>query len=128
MSRLVNGTNRNAHNNLYLFCCLQEGLFWTHRTTGMSSSNMYALISVTVLAVDPLTKAVHAVGAMAKRFACFTRIQAFLVQNELVDVREHATSVMDAEKNKSTAAQIVDVCSVPDADGRQLFKNAKNIK
>lgn len=103
---------------------LAGGLFWTHRATGMSSSDIYSLISVTVLVVEPLTRAVHSIGGLARRFACITRIQKFLLRDELIDTRQKlSTTIADAEKSTSNVAQIINVSSVPDEEGRRLFKN-----
>ncbi|CEJ91891.1 hypothetical protein VHEMI07576 [[Torrubiella] hemipterigena] len=97
-------------------------LFWTRSLSGSAPANIFATVSTTPLLNQPLEDVMMAFSKLTSAFACFERIQNYLLLPELVDVRQQDLGqIADANQAPRFAAQLVGVSTKPLDSGRQLF-------
>ncbi|KAJ6784583.1 hypothetical protein PWT90_10256 [Aphanocladium album] len=62
-------------------------LFWTKTLDTMSTARFYAILAVVTLLTDPLASLISLLPIWSASFACLSRIQSYLAQEELQDPR-----------------------------------------
>lgn len=103
---------------------LGGALFWTHSLSGLVPANIFATLSATALLNQPLEDVMLAFSRLTSAFACFERMQAYLLLPELADIREPDPN-RDPELKGSPVfgAQLLGISTKPLESGRQLFHN-----
>lgn len=99
-------------------------LFWTKASTGLSKADIFAILSVCTLIIDPLASVAFGFSRLSMQLASLDRIQEFLLLPEHVDTRESDTSrsEKDAEKSGEWAVQILDASTNPTESGEPVIR------
>ncbi|KAF6831810.1 ABC multidrug transporter [Colletotrichum musicola] len=67
---------------------IAAAVFWTRAQQGLSIAEAFTALAIIVLVSGPLTKLMASIMQLMGAFGCFTRIQAFLLLDELEDGRQ----------------------------------------
>ncbi|GKT96370.1 LOW QUALITY PROTEIN: ABC transporter [Colletotrichum tofieldiae] len=71
---------------------IAAAVFWTKAEQGLSIAEAFTALSIIVLVSGPLIKLIGSIIQLMGAFGCFTRIQEFLLLNEIVDQRQTMTT------------------------------------
>ncbi|KZL80273.1 abc transporter [Colletotrichum incanum] len=71
---------------------IAAAVFWTKAEQGLSIAEAFTALSIIVLVSGPLIKLIGSIIQLMGAFGCFTRIQEFLLLNEIVDQRQIMTT------------------------------------
>ncbi|OLN96559.1 Canalicular multispecific organic anion transporter 1-like protein 1 [Colletotrichum chlorophyti] len=66
---------------------IAAAVFWTHADQGLTIAEAFTALSIIVLVSRPLINLIASIMQLMGAFGCFTRIQAFLLLDEIVDNR-----------------------------------------
>ncbi|GKT42621.1 ABC transporter atnG [Colletotrichum spaethianum] len=67
---------------------IAAAVFWTKAEQGLSIAEAFTALSIIVLVSGPLIKLIASIMQLMGSFGCFTRIQEFLLLDEIVDQRQ----------------------------------------
>lgn len=102
-------------------------LFWTRAASGLSISDIYAILSVCALIGEPLFLVMLAFSQFNGGLASFDRVQAFLLLEETDDVRETFSERQSEEKmsqdDSDVAVRLSNVSVKPLPTGAQPIRN-----
>ncbi len=79
------------------------GLFWTKTLETTSTARFYAILAVVTLLTDPLTNFIILLPGWSASFACLSRIQSYLTQEELQDPRRIRPSSRQGSRGSSNS-------------------------
>ncbi|KAL0937343.1 ABC multidrug transporter [Colletotrichum truncatum] len=81
---------------------IAAAVFWTRSEQGLSIAEAFTALSIIVLVSGPLIKLISSIIQLMGAFGCFTRIQDFLLLDELEDQRQVLSS---SEKSSLESAR-----------------------
>ncbi|KXH55546.1 hypothetical protein CSAL01_07340 [Colletotrichum salicis] len=70
---------------------IAAAVFWTRAKQGLTIAEAFTALSIIVLVSQPLIKLISSIMQLMGAFGCFTRIQEFLLLDEIVDQRQIVT-------------------------------------
>ncbi|KAJ6783399.1 hypothetical protein PWT90_02209 [Aphanocladium album] len=79
------------------------GLFWTNALDTTSTARFYAVLAVVTLLTDPLANFITLLPGWSASFACLSRIQSYLTQEELQDPRRHRPISRQSSRRSSNS-------------------------
>ncbi|OHE99829.1 hypothetical protein CORC01_04965 [Colletotrichum orchidophilum] len=71
---------------------IAAAVFWTKAEQGLTIAEAFTALSIIVLVSHPLIKLISSIMQLMGAFGCFTRIQEFLLLDEIIDQRQIITS------------------------------------
>ncbi|TEA15049.1 ABC transporter atnG [Colletotrichum sidae] len=85
---------------------IAAAVFWTRAEQGLSIAEAFTAMSIIVLVSGPLIKLISSIMHLTGALGCFTRIQAFLLLDELEDHRHIITSSTKSLLDSPQAASL----------------------
>ncbi|XWW92914.1 hypothetical protein V2A60_000841 [Cordyceps javanica] len=79
------------------------GLFWTKTLETTSTARFYAVLAAVTLLTDPLSNVIVLLPGWSASFACLSRIQSYLTQDELQDYRLVRSSFRQGSRRSSNS-------------------------
>jgi ABC-type bacteriocin/lantibiotic exporter with double-glycine peptidase domain len=97
------------------------GLFWTEADTGLGVAQIFKVLAVVVIISGPLATLLVCIPFFAAGFVCLTRIQDYLLLDEIVDQRIHEH--IPAEQDRPGAVELTNVALVGSEKESSVLKN-----
>ncbi|KAK7455438.1 hypothetical protein Landi51_02642 [Colletotrichum acutatum] len=82
---------------------IAAAVFWTRAEQGLTIAEAFTALSIIVLVSQPLIKLISSIMQLMGAFGCFTRIQEFLLLDEIVDQRQIITGSSKASLDSDRA-------------------------
>ncbi|KAJ0327043.1 hypothetical protein COL5a_006217 [Colletotrichum fioriniae] len=73
---------------LSVIVIIAAAVFWTRAEQGLTIAEAFTALSIIVLVSQPLIKLISSIMQLMGAFGCFTRIQEFLLLDEIIDQRQ----------------------------------------